>query len=90
MTPEEEAYEEALCRIRETETAGALELDLGRLALNRLPRELGLPSLQSLNLTGCGQLSGGLSPLKGLTSLQSTPSVANPHSSDCEQSAQHI
>ncbi len=71
MTPEEEAYAEALHRIREAETAGALELDFSRLALNRLPRELGrLTSLQSLDLSGCKQLSGGLSPLAGLTSLQ--------------------
>ena len=41
MTPEEEAYEEALRRIREAEKTGALELDLsGLTALIRLPREL--------------------------------------------------
>jgi Protein of unknown function (DUF4236) len=39
---------------------------------NRLPRKLtGLTSLQFLNLTGCGQLSGDLTPLASLTSLQS-------------------
>src|ERR1700686_666720 len=71
MTPEE-AYEEALRRIREAEETGALELDLSGLsALNRLPRELtNLPSLQSLNLFFCEELSGDLSPLAGLTSLQ--------------------
>jgi hypothetical protein len=31
----------------------------------------GLTSLQFLNLTGCGQLSGDLTPLASLTSLQS-------------------
>ena len=53
MTPEE-AYEEALRRIREAEETGAVELDLSGLTLNRLPRELGrLASLQSLDLSGC-------------------------------------
>ena len=82
MTPEE-AYEEALRRIREAEETGALELDLsgwnqtaqeysGLETLNRLPPELErLTSLQSLNLAGCQQLSGDLSPLASLTSLQS-------------------
>jgi hypothetical protein len=61
MTPEE-AYAEALRRIREAEETGAVALDLSRLELNRLPRELGrLPSLQSLDLYGCEQLSGDLS-----------------------------
>ena len=37
---------------------GALELDHGGLASNRLPRKLtGLTSLQFLNLTGCEKLS---------------------------------
>ena len=49
MTPEEEAYEEALRRIREAQETGALELDLrgwkeeeytGLERLNRLPLEL--------------------------------------------------
>ena len=41
MTPEEEAYEEALRRIREAEESGAIELDLSGLEmLNRLPPEL--------------------------------------------------
>jgi len=58
MTPEE-AYEEARRRIRKAEEAGSVKLDLSRLALNRLPRELaGLPSLQSLNLAACDQLNG--------------------------------
>jgi len=39
MTPEE-AYAEARRRIREAKKTGALELYLGGLALNRLPREL--------------------------------------------------
>ena len=70
MTPEE-AYEEALRRIREAETTGALELSLRGLELNRLPLELaGLTSLQSLSLSFCTQLSGDLSPLERLTSLQ--------------------
>jgi Leucine-rich repeat (LRR) protein len=85
MTPEEEAYEEALRRIREAEATGAVELDLsGRKweagawkfteleTLNRLPPELAnLTSLQSLDLSGCGHLSGDLSPLAGLSSLHS-------------------
>ena len=37
---QEEAYAEALRRIREAEETGAVELDLSRLALDRLPREL--------------------------------------------------
>jgi hypothetical protein len=50
MTPEE-AYEEALRRIREAENTGALELDLSGLVLDRLPPELKrLTSLQTLNL----------------------------------------
>src|SRR5271165_6993725 len=70
MTPEE-AYEEALRRIREAEKTGALELDLSGLqALNRLPPELErLGSLQTLNLPLYEQLND-LSPLAGLTSLQ--------------------
>jgi hypothetical protein len=62
MTPEE-AYAEALRRIREAEETGAVALDLSRLELNRLPRELGrLTSLRSLDLSGCEQLSDDLSP----------------------------
>jgi hypothetical protein len=54
MTPEEEAYEEALRRIREAEETGALELDLSQLALNRLPPELeSLTPLQELDLSLC-------------------------------------
>jgi hypothetical protein len=72
MTPEEEAYEGALRRIREAEEAGAVELSLGGLEINRLPQELEhLTSLKSLDLSGCEKLKGDLSPLEGLTSLQS-------------------
>ncbi|SRR6266481_6658077 len=71
MTPEE-AYEEALSRILKAKATGAVKLDLSRLVLFRLPRELArLTSLQSLNLSECRQLSGDLSPLTSLTSLQS-------------------
>jgi internalin A len=70
MTPEE-AYDEALRRIRKAEETGAVELDLSVRALNRIPLELArLTSLQSLNLSRCKQLSGDLYPLAGLTSLQ--------------------
>src|SRR5271165_4884455 len=71
MTPEE-AYEEALRRIREAEDTGAVRLDLSRLeTLNRLPPELaGLTSLESLKLSDCWQLRD-FSPLARLTSLQS-------------------
>ena len=69
-TPEED-YEEALRCIREAKETGALELDLSLLALNRLPPELErLTSLQSLDLSWCGQLSD-ISSLASLTSLQS-------------------
>jgi hypothetical protein len=73
MTPEEEAYEIALRRIREAEETGALELDLSGLkTLNRLPPELKrLTSLRSLNLSGCWQVNGDLAALTNLTSLQS-------------------
>jgi hypothetical protein len=87
MTPEE-AYEEALRRIREAEKTGAIELNLsgwkdggftGLETLNRLPPELKrLTSLQSLNLAVCKQLRD-LSPLTGLTSLQTL------NLSGCEQ-----
>jgi hypothetical protein len=71
MTPEE-AYEEALRRIRKAEETGAVELSLGGLEINRLPQELEhLTSLKSLDLSGCEKLKGDLSPLDGLTSLQS-------------------
>jgi internalin A len=71
MTPEE-AYQEALLRIRAAERTGALELDLSGLeTLNRLPPELErLTSLQSLDLDGCLDLRGDMSPLAGLASLQ--------------------
>ena len=78
MTPEE-AYQEALRRIREAEETGAVDLDLSGLngttkeytgleTLNQLPSELGrLTSLQSLALSHCYQFSGDLSPLAGFT-----------------------
>jgi hypothetical protein len=71
MTPEE-AYVEALRRIHEAEETGAIVLDLRRVSeLNRLPSELSrLTALQSLNLSGCGQLSVSLFSLVSLTSLQ--------------------
>jgi hypothetical protein len=71
MTPEED--ELALRRIREAVETGAAELDLSWFStLNRLPPELErLNSLRSLNLCGCRQLSGDLSPLADLTKLQS-------------------
>src|SRR5271165_373205 len=79
MTPEEEAYAEALRRGREAEATGAVVFDLSKLsALNRLPPELErLSSLQTLNLSGCEQLGGDLAPLTGLTSLQSLDLSAN-------------
>jgi hypothetical protein len=69
MTPEEEAYEEALRLIREAKETGAIALDLrgwkkgetgarytGLETLNRLPKELArLTSLQALDLYGCEQ-----------------------------------
>jgi internalin A len=69
MTPDE-AYEEALLRIRHAQETGAVELDLSGLqALNRLPPELErFGSVQSLDLSLCEQLND-LSPLAGLTSL---------------------
>jgi Leucine Rich repeats (2 copies) len=81
MSPEEEAHEESLRRIREAERTGSRELDLSGWkvgkntklkALTRLPQELSrFKSLRSLDLANCYQLSGDLSPLAGLTSLQS-------------------
>ena len=71
MTPDEEAYEETLRRIREAEQAGAVEFTLVQQYLTRILPELKrLTSLQTLNLSWCGQLSGDLMPLAGLTSLQ--------------------
>ena len=72
MTPEEEAYEEALRRIRKAEENG-VELDLGGLdTLNRLPPELErLTSLQSLYLMW-GQLSD-LSPRSAVDPLAVSP-----------------
>src|ERR1700730_18133290 len=73
MTPEEEVHAKALRRIREAENTGATSLDLSDLDfLYQLPRELErLTSLQTLNLSKCGQLSGDLSPLASLAALQS-------------------
>jgi hypothetical protein len=71
MSPwEEEAYAEALRRIREAENTGVTTLDLiGLDFLGQLPRELKrLPSLQTLDLTGCKRLSD-LSSLAGLAAL---------------------
>jgi internalin A len=82
MTPEEEAYEEALRRICEAEKTVDVELDLSGwnktakkfnelYKLNRLPPELGrLTKIQSLDLSWCGQLSD-ISPLAALTFLRS-------------------
>jgi internalin A len=67
----EEAYAKALCRILEAEKSGALNLDLTRLPLDQLPRELArLTSLQELGLSWCKRPVGDLSSLAGLTSLQ--------------------
>ena|ERR1700693_4080936 len=80
MTPEEEANDEALRRIRVAKRTGALGLNLSGLkdgkkteleTLNRLPKDLKhLTSLQLLNLSYCNRLSGDLSPLASLTSLE--------------------
>jgi hypothetical protein len=82
MTPEE-AYEEALRRIRVAEETGAVELDLSGLKegkyteprrLTRLPPELErLTSLHTLNLSWCEQLSGDMSPLARLSSAATCP-----------------
>jgi hypothetical protein len=71
MTPEEADHAEALRRIQEAEQTRAAQLDLRELRfLPRLPPELEcLSSLQTLNLSGCDQLSD-LSPLAALSSLQ--------------------
>ena len=71
MSPEE-ANVEALHRIRQAEDTGTTYLDLSDLhCLSQFPRELErLTSLRELNLAGCRQLSGDLSPLVGLISLQ--------------------
>src|SRR6516162_3066721 len=71
MTPEEEHdYQEALRRIKEAKENESVELDLSGLPyLTRFP-PVSLTSLQSLNLSGCSQLSGDLGPLAELTSLQ--------------------
>jgi internalin A len=71
MTPED-AYEEALRRIRKAEKTRAVKLNLRELPLHRLPRELGrLTWLQSIDLYMCWLLRGGLSPLASLTHLKS-------------------
>jgi hypothetical protein len=71
MTPEE-AYEEALRRVREAEATETSVLNLSSLdALRQLPQDLErLTGLRVLDLSKCRQLSGDLSPLAGLTSLQ--------------------
>jgi internalin A len=71
MNREEEAYAEALRRIREAAGIGAISLELvGFASLRQLPRGLKrLTALQTLDLAGCGQLTD-LSPLTGLSSLQ--------------------
>jgi internalin A len=68
MTPEE-AYQEALRRIREAEESGALELDLSRLSnLTLVPPELSrLTNVQTLRFNELSDLS----PLAGMISLQS-------------------
>ena len=88
MTPDE-AYEEALRRIREAETTGAVELDLSGLQmLNRLPPELErLTLLRSLNISGCWQLNGDLAALTQVCvdpampewGFQELTAVARPH-----------
>jgi internalin A len=71
MTEEENAYKEALRRIREAEETGAVELDFRGLSFNGLPPELErLTWLQSLDLGDCEKLRD-LTPLAKLTSLQS-------------------
>lgn len=66
-----EAYAEASRRICEAKDTGATSLDLSHLKLLILPQELErLKSLQTLNLSNCEGLLSDLSPLAGLTSLQ--------------------
>src|SRR5260221_14116493 len=71
MSREEEAYAEALRRIREAERTRTLSLDLSQLEfLNQVPRELErLTWLRRLDLSHRWQLID-LSPLAGLTSLE--------------------
>jgi hypothetical protein len=78
MSPGELAYAEALRRIQETEDTRATSLDLrGLYHLVQLPREVErLSSLQTLCLSGCRQLSGDLTPLAGLSSLQGDAGLA--------------
>jgi hypothetical protein len=73
MTREEEYdYQEALRRIKEAKENKSVVSDLRGLSyLTRFPELASLNSLQSLNLSGCLQLSGDLRPLAGLTSLRS-------------------
>jgi hypothetical protein len=92
MTPEEEAYDEALRRIRKAEETAAVALDLSGLkedgytgleTLNRLPPELTrLISLQLLDLSRCAQFSGDLAPLARLKSLHSLNLAFGPQLSD--------
>src|ERR1700758_5221992 len=70
MSREKKANAKALRRIREGENTGTTILHSGGLNSRQLPQELErLTSLQTLNLTGCGELSD-LGPLAVLTSLQ--------------------
>ncbi|MBV8278826.1 MAG: hypothetical protein JO170_26695 [Verrucomicrobia bacterium] len=73
MTPQEQAYAEALRRVDEAKATGATSLDLSSLDFfSGDLRSLGeLKSFQSLDLSGCKQLSGDLSSLAELKSLQS-------------------
>ena len=64
MTPEE-AYEEALRRIRKAEETGAVELDLGRLDTSTSAR-VGTPYLAPIALPHGGQLSDLSPPLSHL------------------------
>ena len=75
MTPEE-AYEEALRRIREAKETGAVRLEFTGFLLDRLPRELGhLTSLRSLDLSFCREHSGDISSLTGAD----LPPIAQAH-----------
>ena len=70
MTNSEEAYAEALRRVRKAEASGATALDLsGAPDLKQLPRELEqLTRLKKLYLSFCEQLVD-LRPLAGLRGL---------------------
>jgi Leucine-rich repeat (LRR) protein len=72
MSTEETEGAKALGRIQEAERTRSDQLDLSDLVfLERLPHELNrLSSLQTLDISGCRRLND-ISPLAGLTSLQS-------------------